>query len=69
MKLKNLRYYTVVILIVLGVALCNTMVAIWLMDKFLRLSQDTIHITAICIYVVLTIVGLIQAIPRFKGVV
>jgi hypothetical protein len=67
-KLENVRYYTTVLMMVLGAAGFYTMLVLWLIEQFITLSEDTLLITALLIYIALSIVGLIHAIPRFRGV-
>ncbi|OZY35481.1 hypothetical protein CJF35_18920 [Pseudomonas lundensis] len=69
MKWENLRYYTIVILMVLSSGVFNTMIIIWVIEQFTTLHQNIYCETAIVIYIAISIVGLRYAIPRFRGVI
>ena len=69
MKWENLRYYTIVILMVLSSGVFNTMIIIWVIEQFTTLHQNIYWKTAIVIYIAISIVGLRYAIPRFRGVI
>ena len=69
MKWENLRYYTIVILMVLSSGVFNTMIIIWVIEQFITLHQNIYWETAIVIYIAISIVGLRYAIPRFRGVI
>ncbi|SOB55234.1 hypothetical protein PLUA15_80057 [Pseudomonas lundensis] len=69
MKWENLRYYTIVILMVLSSGVFNTMIIIWVIEQFTTLHQNIYWETAIVIYIAISIVGLRYAIPRFRGVI
>ena len=69
MKWENLRYYTIVILMVLSSGVFNTMIIIWVIEQFTTLHQNIYWETAITIYIAISIVGLRHALPRFRGVI
>ncbi|PHN24856.1 hypothetical protein [Pseudomonas sp. ICMP 460] len=69
MKMEDLRYYTMVTLLVLASAGFNTMLILWIIEQFTSLSRGATGIAAIAIFIVISIAGLIHAIPRLRGVI
>lgn len=68
MKMEDVRYYTVVTLLVLGSAGLNTMIVLWVIEKLFILSDSALYATAAVTYTVICVVGLIHAIPRLRGI-
>lgn len=66
MRMEDLRYYTIVTLLVLGSAGLNTMIVVWVVDMFFTLSDSALYVTVVVTYIVICLVGMIHAIPRLR---
>lgn len=67
MRMEDLRYYTIVTLLVLGSAGLNTMIVVWVVEMFFTLSDSVLYVTVVVTYIVICLVGMIHAIPRLRG--
>lgn len=67
MRMEDLRYYTIVTLLVLGSAGLNAMIVVWVVEIFFTLSDSALYVTVVVTYIVICLVGMIHAIPRLRG--
>ena len=67
MRMEDLRYYTIVTLLVLGSAGLNTMIVVWVVEIFFTLSDSALYVTVVVTYIVICLIGMIHAIPRLRG--
>ncbi len=68
MKMENLRYYFATALLVFGSSGFYAAFITWVIDKIFPLTETVFDTTFFIVYFVISIAGLIYAIPRFRGV-